>query len=92
MELARPAGQDFGPADMGGGGGPAKFWSGSEDSFWRRDLRALGPFGAEANFGLLNPVLFRRVIGLTLRGSGKPLLGLVGMDPLLGFPNIFYVA
>ena len=40
----------------GGGGGPAKFWLGrglgegkSEDSLWRRDLSALGPFGAEAN-------------------------------------------
>ena len=38
-----------------GGGGPAKFWSEgvgggkSEDSLWRRDLSALGPFGAEAN-------------------------------------------
>ena len=36
---------------------PAKFWLGrglgegkSEDSLWRRDLSALGPFGAEANF------------------------------------------
>ena len=40
----RPAGQDFGPADMGrgvggGGGGPTKIVEGS----------ALGPFGAEAN-------------------------------------------
>ena len=61
-KISRPAGQDFGPADMGwgglgGGGGPAKFWLGrgfgegkSEDSLWRRDLSALGPFGAEANF------------------------------------------
>ena len=40
----------------GGGGGPTKFWLGrglgegkSEDSLWRRDLSALGPFGAQAN-------------------------------------------
>ena len=49
-----PPDRILGPADMGGGGGggPAKFWSGegkSEDSLWRRDLSALGPFGAEAN-------------------------------------------
>ena len=63
-KISRPAGQDFGPAVMGwggggGGAGPAKFWLGrglgegkSEDSLWRRDLSALGPFGAEANFTL----------------------------------------
>ena len=54
-----PPDRILGPADMGGGGGgrPAKFWLGrglgegkSEDSLWRRDLSALGPFGAEANF------------------------------------------
>ena len=54
-----PPDRILGPADMGGGGGgggPAKFWLGrglgegkSEDSLWRRDLSALGPFGAEAN-------------------------------------------
>ena len=41
-------------ADMGEGGGGAKFWLGgegkSEDSFWRRDLSVFGPFGAEANW------------------------------------------
>ena len=40
---------------MGGGGRPSKILVGlgegkSEDSLWRRDLSALGPFGAEANF------------------------------------------
>ena len=57
-KISRPAGQDFGPANMGGGGGRAGKilgwgggWEGkSEDSFWRRDLSALGPFGADANF------------------------------------------
>ena len=50
-----PGGHAFpesGPADMGGGGGgggPAKFWSGRGETLWRRDLSALGPFGAEAN-------------------------------------------
>ena len=42
------AGQDFGSSrhgwGAGGGGGERK------DSLWRRDLSALGPFGAEANF------------------------------------------
>ena len=41
----------FGPADMGGGGrargGEKRRFC--EDSLWRRDLSALGPFGAEAN-------------------------------------------
>ena len=46
---SRPAGQDFGPADMGGGGGGLGEGK-SEDSLWRRDLSALGPFGAEANY------------------------------------------
>ena len=36
-KISRPAGRDFGPADMGGGGG------------WGRDLSALRPCGAEAN-------------------------------------------
>ena len=43
----------MGPADMGGGGRPGKILvglGGKSDSFWRRDLSALGPFGAEANF------------------------------------------
>ena len=47
-KISRPAGQDFGPADMGGGGGGGG--GKSEDSLWRRDLSTLGPFGAEANF------------------------------------------
>ena len=51
-KISRPAGQDFGPADMGcrqnfGGRGLGE--GKSEDSLWRRDLSALGPFGAEAN-------------------------------------------
>ena len=39
-------GQDLGPADTGEGG-PEKLWAGKQVS---RDLSALGPFGAEANF------------------------------------------
>ena len=52
----RILGQPTWVGGWGGGGGPAKFWLGrglgegkSEDSFWRRDLSALGPFGAKAN-------------------------------------------
>ena len=54
-KISRPTGQDFGSSQhgWGGGAGPAKFWllgeGKSEDSLWRRDLSALGPFGAEAN-------------------------------------------
>ena len=36
---------------MGGGGGGGRA-GGEGDSLWRRDLSALGPFGAEANFGV----------------------------------------
>ena len=47
-KISRLAGQDFGPADMGGGGGgPAQNFG--RGTGWRRDLSALGPFGAEAN-------------------------------------------
>ena len=50
-----PPDRILGPADMGGGGGGGGGGRGlgegkSEDSLWRRDLSALGPFGAEANF------------------------------------------
>ena len=54
-----PPDRILGPADMGGGGGGGaarqNFGLGegkSEDSLWRRDLSALGPFGAEANYFL----------------------------------------
>ena len=43
---------DFGSSrhGWGGGGGFGRVGGGkSEDSLWRRDLSALGPFGAEAN-------------------------------------------
>ena len=43
-----PPDRILGPADMGGGGGGGGGPK-SEDSLWRRDLSALGPFGAEAN-------------------------------------------
>ena len=54
-----PPDRIFGPADMGGGGVGRKILVGegegkSEDSLWRRDLSALGPFGAEANYPLCN--------------------------------------
>ena len=47
-KISRPAGQDFGPADMGGwgvGGGAAR------QNFGGSDLSDLGPFKAEANLG-----------------------------------------
>ena len=65
-KISRPAGQDFGSSRHGWGGGgggrPGKILVGegvkSEDSLWRRDLSALGPFGAEANWPFESPIQY----------------------------------
>ena len=55
MELDADEPRKFRASQHGWGGWPVGRGLGegkSEDSLWRRDLSALGPFGAEANFFL----------------------------------------
>ena len=90
-----PPDRILGPAGMGGGGGPAKFWLGrggvgegkSQNSLWRRDLSALGPFGAEANFAAAR---LRSVLDFeSFAGRGHFLDGRVlGPQPPLKLANI----